>query len=806
VAIDAQSVAYRGFHAMRRRPLRNHLGENTSAIYYFDNLLRDVLKRFHPTHGVVGFDSKEPTFRHRLLKEYKAQRPETPDELIPQIGWIAELSEAWGLRAVAKPGYEADDIVASAALLAKREGLAAILITSDKDMMALIDDRVRLYNVADDRMYDRDAVLKRYGLLPEQIPDYLILVGDRTDNVPGIRGIGEKTAKKLLATYGSLENILRNLKDVERRFPKVAKLLREALESGELERMRELIELRLHPFFSLSDLRIRPPDRRALVAIYRRLDFYTALKEIAIAPDLPTPRPHSGEPVKGVGYDGSLFYLGDGENLFTASGVPGAAATIDLKGMYRRGYRGRERLDDLSLADYLLQPEIEDESRYNRHDLEFMALKYMGWKLVEPKAALTAHLSALVSDEILAELKREGLHEVYERIELPLTRVLADMEEVGVKVDVDYLRRLEEELEVKLREYEERIYEVAGRKFNINSPKQLAKVLFEDLKLPPIKRTKTGYSTDVEVLTQLAQRHPLPALILSYRELFKMKSTYVQGLLKYVGDDGRIHPTFSQTTTATGRLSCYNPNLQNVPARGEWGRKIRRAFIPEEGYLFADYDYSQIELRVLAHLSGDESLRRIFYEDGDIHAETARALFGEGEITPEMRRVAKAVNFGIIYGISPYGLAKAIGVDVGEAAKMIERYYERFPRVKEWQERVLNLARERGYVETIFGRRRYIYTDPTVSDVWRRIAINTPVQGSAADIIKVAMLKIYDLLAERRSRMLLQVHDELLLEMAEDEARELLEAVKETMESAVELDVPVKVDVGTGRNWAEAHA
>ncbi len=807
IAVDAQSVAYRGFHAMKRKPLRSSTGMNTSAVYYYDTLLRGLLKRFKPTHGVVGFDTKGPTFRHRILKEYKAQRPETPDEIIPQIEVIKDLTEAWGIKVVAEPGYEADDILASAATLARESGIPAILVTSDKDIMALIDDRVKVLNVADEKLYDREAVLKKYGVLPEQIPDLLALVGDPTDNIPGVKGIGKKTAVELLKRFGSIEGILNNLPEVERLNRRAAVSIKKALESGELERTLELVRLSPKPFFTLEEIRVREPDRERLVAIYRLLDFYSPLKEIAVRPKLPSPKPYKGEDASGMGYDGRSVYLSDGHSIFLGQSPPEGKTlyTVDLKGAYRRGLKPSPHFHDLGIGDYLLWPEIEEESRKNRHDLEFLALKYAGWEVVEPIEAFRAYLSAKIGKEILSKLEEEGLIGIYEDVELPLVEVLASMEEVGIKVDVEYLKRLEEEIDRRIEEYEREIYTLAGHPFNLNSPKQLAKVLFEELGLPPIKRTKTGYSTDVEVLTTLAERHPLPALILQYRELFKVKSTYVQGLLKYVGEDGRIHPTFSQTTTATGRLSCYNPNLQNVPARGEWGEKVRRAFVPEEGYIFADYDYSQIELRVLAHLSEDENLIEIFLRDGDIHTETARALFGKEDITPDERRVAKTVNFGIIYGISPYGLSKALGIDPDEAKGMIERYYSRFPKVREWQERVMEFAREKGYVQTLFGRRRYVFADPFTNDVWRRIVINTPVQGSAADIIKVAMLRVHSLLRGRGSRLLLQVHDELLLEIREGE-EDIIPKVREEMEGAVSLKVPVRVDFGTGKSWAEAHS
>jgi len=808
VAIDGQSVAYRGFHAMRRSPLRNHKGLNTSAVFYFDRLLRDILSRYSPTYGVVGFDSKEPTFRHGIDKGYKAQRPETPDELIPQIEIIKNLAEAWGVKTFAHPGYEADDILAWAALLGKRAGVSVLLVSSDKDLMAMVDDRVKVLNVADERIYDREAVFKKFGIPPEILTDFLVLVGDRTDNLPGIKGIGKKTALWLLRRYGSLKGILANLHDLEKIKPKIAKALKEAQESGHLQKMLKLVSLATEPFFELEDLRIREANREALVNLYRELDFYTALKEVAIEPKLPPVATYGGEEVEGVSFDGSIFFLGDGYKVYTSSQLPEKKLhTTDLKRMYKLGFDGGgdgETIYDLSIADYLLQPEIEEESRKNRHDLEFLALKYKGWRITGKREVFESHLSALIGKEILEHLREDNLMEVYRDVELPLVEVLASMEGVGVGVDVEYLKELLDNINEEITRLKERIFALAGERFNLNSPRQLSRILFEKLGLPPIKRTKTGYSTDVEVLHSLSEMHELPRLLLRYRELFKIKSTYVESFLKFADSSGRIYPTFSQTTTATGRLSCYNPNLQNVPARGEWGKRIRRAFIPERGFIFADYDYSQIELRILAHLSGDKNLREVFLSGGDIHTETAKTLFGDVDVTPSMRRIAKMVNFGIIYGISPYGLSKGLNISTDEAKTLIERYYERFPDVRRWQKEMLEFARQKGYVKTLLGRKRYVYADPFTNDLWRRIVINTPVQGSAADIIKVAMIKTHRLLKGKRSRLLLQIHDELLFEIHELE-RDLIPKIQNIMEEAISLDVPIEVDVGVGSSWADAH-
>jgi DNA polymerase-1 len=544
------------------------------------------------------------------------------------------------------------------------------------------------------------------------------------------------------------------------------------------------------------------PDREKLIGILRELEFFTALNDIAEYPKLPEIKKYEGQDFISVAFDGK-WYFGNGREIFVSEKI----SSEQLEGKYcinsKEIYKvlpDAGKLYDLSIGDYLILPEIEEMEK-DRHNLESLALKYKAWKITSPLGAFSAHLSSLIGEGILKTLKEENLWDIYENLEIPLSRVLAYMERNGVLISREKLEELGRELDENLRGIEREIYNLAGMVFNINSPKQLATVLFERLKLPPIKKTKTGYSTDVEVLTELSKLHPLPAKILEYRELFKIKSTYVEGLKKYIQSDGRIRPNFSQTTTATGRLSCLNPNLQNIPARGTWGKKVRECFIAPEGYKIVSFDYSQIELRILAHLSGDENLREVFYRNGDVHMETAKALFGKDEISDDERRVAKTVNFGIIYGISPYGLSRSIGVDQDTAREMIRRYYERFPRVKRWQEEMIDFASKNGFVQTLLGRRRYIFADPRVNDEYRRITINTPVQGSAADLIKKAMIEIYELIKGKNSKMILQVHDELVFEIQEDEM-DLIPKIREIMENAIKLDVPIVVEVGVGESWA----
>ncbi len=803
VGIDAHAVAYRGYYAFKDKQLRNSKGITTSAAYYFYVLWKDIRKRLMPTYALIAFDSPKPTFRHRLLKQYKAQRPPTPDDVRIQLNLIRKLAEAMGISTYNREGYEADDILASAARKFKERGIKSVLVTMDKDIMSLVDEDIRVMDIAteDNEILDAEKVEKKFGVKPYQIPDYLVLVGDAADNIPGVKGIGEKRARELLVRFGSIEGILENINKLDRR---IAGAILEEKERI-IEFKRRIFSLDFEAFDGkIEDLKLRDPDKEKLIEILRELEFFTALSDIAEYPKLPEIKVYKGQSFTSVSFDGK-FYFGNGKEIFVSDEVKveqlEGKFCINSKEIYKV-LPDTVNLYDLSVGDYLILPEIEEMEK-DRHNLESLALKYKAWKPVPPTGAFSAHLAALIGETIIKTLREENLWEIYEKLEIPLIKVLAYMEKNGVLISLECLENLGRELEEKIKQIEREIYTLAGMVFNLNSPKQLGIILFEKLKLPKIKRTKTGYSTDVEVLTELSKVHPLPAKILEYREIFKIKSTYVDGLKRYIGSDGRIHPTFSQTTTATGRLSCLNPNLQNIPARGILGKKVRECFVAPEGYKIVSFDYSQIELRILAHLSGDENLREIFYRNGDIHTETARALFGKEDISEDERRVAKTVNFGIIYGISPYGLSKSIGVDQETAKEIIRKYYERFPKVKIWHEEVIEFASKNGFVQTLLGRRRYIFADPKVNDEYRRIAINTPVQGSAADLIKKAMIEIYQIIKDKRSKMVLQVHDELVFEIHEDEM-DIIPKIKEIMEGAIKLEVPVVVEFGIGENWAQA--
>jgi len=806
VGIDAHAVAYRGYYAFKDRQLRNSKGVPTSAVYYFYTLWKDIKKRLKPTHALIAFDSPKPTFRHKVLRQYKAQRPQAPDEVKIQVNLIRDLAEALGIKTYSREGYEADDILASAARKFKEMGIKSVLVTMDKDVMSLVDEDIRVMDISSENneILDAEKVEKKFGVKPYQIPDYLVLVGDTADNIPGVRGIGEKKARMLLVSFGSVEGILENINKIDRRMASLILAEKDRI----LEFKRKIFSLDFEAFEGeIGDLKLKEAERGRLVEILRELEFFTALNDVAEYPKLPEIKKYEGQDFISVAFDGK-FYFGNGREIFVSENVSpeqlDGKFCINSKEIYKV-VPDAGKLYDLSIGDYLILPEIEEMEK-DRHNLESLALKYKAWKPTYPIGAFSAHLSAIIGEEIQKTLRKENLWDIYENLEIPLSRVLAYMEKNGVLVSRECLEKLGRELDGKIKEIEREIYELAGMVFNLNSPKQLAVILFERLKLPPIKpikKTKTGYSTDVEVLVELSKLHPLPAKVLEYRELFKIKSTYVEGLKKYLQSDGRIHPNFSQTTTATGRLSCLNPNLQNIPARGAWGKRVRECFIAPEGYKIVSFDYSQIELRILAHLSGDENLREVFYKNGDIHLETARALFGKDEISEDERRIAKTVNFGIIYGIRPYGLSKSVGVDQEIAKEMIRKYYERFPKVKEWQEDMIEFASKNGFVQTLLGRRRYIFADPRVNDEYRRITINTPVQGSAADLIKKAMIEIYELIRDKRSKMVLQVHDELVFEIHEEEI-DMIPKIKDIMENTVKLDVPVIVEFGMGENWAQA--
>jgi len=877
--IDGNSYIFRAFYAIKR--LSTSSGFPTNAIYGFINMILRLLRERSPDYLAVVFDSSEPTERHQLYDEYKAQRPSLPEELRVQIPIIKEFIRAFNIKAIEVPGYEADDVLATIAKKAEENKMDVYIVTGDKDLCQIVSSRIRLYDTMRERITDEEEVMERYGLPPHRFPEVMALMGDAIDNIPGVRGIGEKTAVRLLREFGSIDNLLNNYSRIDK--PGLRKAISENIENIRLSLMLSRINTDVPVDVSFDELIVGEPRWDEVLRYIRRYEFTSLVKlipikeempsegyeyrivltdalfqealsmvrdELTIATETTSPLPMMARLV-GVSLavePGMTYYIPLTHSYVGAPQQLDKAYVIDaLKGIMENphikkiGHNIKHdmmvlRNEDISLrgisfdtmiASYLL---VTNKANHNLDDL---ALRYLGYKKIahdkvvgkdgfdkvriEDAARYSCedvYVTMRLRSVFEPMLKDEGLDALFYNIEMPLIEVLADMEMTGIKIDLPLMRRLSEELEREISSIEDRIYFIAGGRFNIGSPKQLQEILFNKLGLRRIKRTKTGYSTDVDVLESLALEHELPREILEHRTLSKLKNTYIDTLPLLINPrTGRLHTSFNQTVTSTGRLSSSDPNLQNIPARGEWGRRIRKAFIADDGHLLLSADYSQIELRILAHLSGDERLIKIFREDGDIHSMTASELFGVSleKVTPDMRRVAKTVNFGIIYGISPYGLSKELGINPDEAKQYIDTYFTRHRGVRSYIDEQINNALRDGYVTTMFNRKRQIpeikSTNKNTRQLGERLATNTPIQGSAADIIKIAMINIHSRLKKDKlmTRMLIQVHDELLFEVPLDEVDTVMELVKKEMEGVVGLSVPLKVDIGIGENWADAH-
>jgi len=885
VLIDGNSIANRAFYALP--PLTLASGQHTHAVYGFTTMLLKVLEEERPTHLLVAFDAGKVTFRHARFEGYKGKRHKTPTELSEQFPLIKDVLDAFGIRYHEQEGFEADDIIGTVSAWAEARGLATRIVTGDKDLLQLVSPHVTVAltrkGISETERYDEAAIRQKYGLTPAQLVDLKGLMGDASDNIPGVPGVGEKTALKLLAQFGSVEEVVRRVDEISG--PKLREAIaahrQQALVSKELAIIRRDVPLP----FALEDLRYEGFAPEPVREVFRRLEFRSLIERLPSVPGARTPENAAsggGEgdaapavldvAIAGASEDTELERLLtapaavvielDGDNYHEAEllgvGVysdAGAlfvpAAEVKRWAAFRAfladparekwvydGKRGEVALRwrglalegiafDVLIASYLLNP---TESRHALSDLApRVGLPLAADEEVYGKGAkrrtlpvgeLAAHVcrKAQVIYRLKPLLEREveeaEMNGLFYDLELPLSRILATMEYAGFRVDTDRLREMGEELERRLAELTDEIYRLAGTPFNINSPKQLGEILFDKLGLPPLKKTKTGYSTSADVLEKLQDAHEIVPKILYHRTLGKLKSTYVDGLLKEVHPrTGKIHTIFNQALTATGRLSSAEPNLQNIPIRIEEGRRIRQAFVPSEpGWKLLSADYSQIELRVLAHLSQDEVLVDAFHRDMDIHTRTAMDVFGvpEDAVTPLMRRQAKAVNFGIIYGISDYGLSQNLGIPRKEAAAFIARYFDVFRGVKRYMEDVVEEARRRGYVTTLLGRRRFLpdihSPNYNLRSFAERTARNTPIQGTAADIIKLAMVNLARRLKEEglRSRLILQVHDELVFEVPEEELPVMRELVPAVMERAVRLSVPLKVDVHVGATWYDA--
>jgi DNA polymerase I len=802
--IDASSIAYRSYFVFKENPLFNSYGENTSAEFGFLNSVLKVLKETKSNYIAVCFD-KGKSKRENYYIKYKIQRPKMPDELSLSIYRIKQIVNALNYKIFEIEGYEADDIIATIVYKLKSSFDKIYIISSDKDLLQLIENNVFLYDTRSGILYDKNKVFEKFGVEPKFLPDYLALVGDVSDNIEGIKGIGPKTAIELINKFGNLENLIENLDNLPPKiYVEIIKYKDEIV-----KRRDELFKLKILDIqINEEELKIKDPNRFKLFSILRYLEFYKFMEEFS--ENAPKVDIINGDfeindfDIVEI-YNNFVYKFKDGivyKRVLKPEDLEKRIIAFDSKSLFKNNAKSIDF--DLILADYLIDPEFAS-NKSTIEPIEYILLKYLGQKIsfLDKEQIIAQKLRAvyILKDELEKELKNLEMEKLLKEIEIPVSKVICDIERNGIKVDVDYLINLKKDFELNLREIEKQIYELAGTKFNINSPKQLSEILFNRLKLKPIKKTKTGYSTDIETLVELSKIHPIAKKILEYRELFKLKTTYIDSILSLVNPiTKRIYPQYNQRGTSTGRISAFNPNIQTIPIKSELGKKIRKAFISDEGKMFIKADYSQIELRILAHLSEDENLIYAFLNDFDVHIATSRIIFQKDEISEEERRVGKTINFAIIYGISPYGLSKQLNIDESLAKQFIENYFNYYKGVKRWIEETKTFAKENGFVKTILNRRRIIpkiginSQNKVIREAWERICINTPVQGSASDIIKIAMIKT------NKYNIVLQIHDELVFEVEEDKVETYSKEIKEIMENVLNLKVPLKVDIEIGKS------
>ncbi len=895
ILVDGSSYLFRAYHALP--PLTNSSGEPTGAIVGVLNMLRKLLNEYMPEHVAVVFDAPGGSFRNEIYSEYKANRPPMPDELRDQIQPLHDIIKAMGLPLIIEKGVEADDVIGTLARQATEQGLETLISTGDKDMAQLVDDHVTLINTMSDKITDADDVVEKFGVKPEQIIDYLALVGDSSDNIPGVPKCGPKTAAKWLGQYTTLDNLMAHADEIK---GKVGEYLRESME--QLPLARELATIKLDVELELGPKELKPADAdiSALKRHYTRLESKRLLESLG---ETPAAEPEPEAPPVSIQGDyqtildrdsfeawmvrleqaelfafdtetnsldymqaelvGLSFAIEPGEAAYVpvAHIYPGAPEQLgrdyvlqrlkplledaarpkvgqnlkyDMSVLARYGIEMRGITFDTMLESYVL------DSTASRHDMDSLSNKYLGHATIKyedvagkgakqltfdqvpldqaaPYAAEDADITLRLHQRLWPDLERDGsLKSVFSDMEMPLVPVLSRIERTGVRIDSGMLNQQSQRFAQKLHELEQQAYKIAGRTFNLGSPKQIGAIFFDELEMPVISKTPKGApSTAESVLQELADMdYELPAVILEHRGLSKLKSTYTDKLPEMVDrDTGRVHTSYHQAVAATGRLSSSSPNLQNIPVRSEEGRLIRQAFIPQDGYRMVAADYSQIELRIMAHLSSDVGLLQAFATGADIHRATAAEVFGADldAVTDDQRRSAKAVNFGLIYGMSAFGLSRQLQVDRATAQSYIDLYFERYPGVQEFMQRTREEAHEQGYVETVFGRRLYLPEINAKNQQRRaaaeRTAINAPMQGTASDIIKRAMLEVDNWIEGERPavKMIMQVHDELVFEIREDQLDVACERIIGSMQDAAELQVPLVVDVGVGDNWDEAH-
>ena len=881
--IDGSNYVYRAYYAIRE--LSNSKGFPTNAIYGFTTMLLKLLRDWKPEYIAVVFDVKGPTFRHEAFEAYKATRRPTPDDLILQIPYIKDILHGFSIPVLERQGLEADDIIGTLARKYADKNIKTVIVSGDKDMMQLVSDNIMMIDTMKNKTYDVEAVKERFGVGPEKVIEILGLTGDQSDNIPGVPGIGPKTAQRLIEEFGSVEGVLQNIDKV--RNPKTRESLRSFADQARMS--HDLAKIKTDADFDLDleSARYSGPDNEVLQPLFKEFEFSSLLQELKIkdesikgqyglllteaefaalierlvnvkefafdivaSMDAPMLADIVGisicmSPAEAFYIPLSHAYMGVPQQLKSRDVLKGLTPSLSSQGIKKHGHDmknamiilARRGVDLQGLGcDTMVAPYILNPSKHN-FELADVVRDHLGRQITHPKDLIGSGAKAVPfsvipvekvrdyacrrADAVLVlaaalheKIAEEGFKDLYYEVEMPLISVLAVMEKKGVLVDTKLLTAMSREIEQLMSLTEEKIYQLAGEKFNISSPKQLQVVLFEKLGLPKGRKTKEGHSTDIEVLTNLARSHELPAEILSYRTMAKLRSTYIDALPSLINQDtGRIHTSYNQTVTATGRLSSSNPNLQNIPIRTPEGKRIRQAFIAPDGWEIVSADYSQIELRILAHLSDDKVLIDAFMDDADIHTATAANIFGVFPeiVTVEMRRQAKVINFGILYGMSAFGLSKELNVPQKTAQAYIDEYFNKYREVRAFLDTIIANARKDGFVSTLLNRRRYLTeinsSNAPVRQFAERMAINTPIQGTAADLIKVAMINISNLIVKRRLRasMIMQVHDELVFEVHSNEKEEVIALVKKEMEEVIKLKVPLKVDIFSGRNWDESH-
>lgn len=917
VLVDAMALAYKAYFAFINHPLTNSKGEPTSAVFGFINQLIKIMEDTSPDYLAIAFDSKEPTFRHKIYEGYKASREKMPEDMIPQIERIRQVIEALNVPLYIKPGFEADDLIGTGCKFAENNGLLAIAVTPDKDYIQLVTENTHMIRPgkSNDEIIEIDPVKaeEEYGFSPEYMVDYLALVGDSSDDIPGVAGIGPKTAAPLIQEYGTIEKIYENLDKIGKKG--VVKKLEENKENAILSKELAKIITDVDYPFVLEEAKFTKPDFENLNNLFIDLEFKNFAerfykifhKEVPddlaeefnkedksvfstddVKYQLITDEDEAKKLAKklsstdlfvfdtetdsldilNVNLAGCAFSYKKGEAYFVA-----VNPFVETEGdLFSKNLDDRLSIDkfveifkpvfenkkikkvcqnckydyavmrnygiitenlyfDTMLASYVINPD-------EKHSMDELAKRYLNYSPISIKEIIgdkknaelifeadlnnlsdysceDADITLQLYDKLSAEIEQENLHKIAFEVEFPLVEVIEDMEREGVKIDKENLAEQSKILEIDLLNYTKKIHETAGKEFNINSTQQLQQILFDEIGLKPTKKTKTGYSTDARSLENLRGEHEIIDLILDYRQYAKLKSTYIDALPRLINEKtGRVHTTYNQTVASTGRLSSIDPNLQNIPIRTEAGRKIRAAFVPrDKNHILLSADYSQIELRIMASICGDEGLSEAFIKGEDIHRSTAARVFQvkPDDVSSEMRRKAKEVNFGILYGIGAFGLKSRLGITQKHAQEVIDTYFKNFSSVKKFMDDSVNKAKETGYAETLYGRRRYLKNINSSNRVVRqfeeRVAINMPIQGTAADMIKLAMINVYNALEKKKfkSKMILQVHDELVLDVHKNELDDIIPLVVELMENAMPLNVPVKVEYGTGENWLEAH-